>query len=261
LGFISQFRNLKFLDIDNIEINDWSFLSELSKLSTLGVGTVKNRYDKPLSIDIDKNIESITTLNIWVHNTPVDISFVEKIPNIKSVLITESSDGGILNSILNFSSFSALSELEDLTINGVNIDSRNVEEFIEYFDNYDYENSQFYYGSINALAKCKKLKNISVDYFGFDGDIEWISSLDNLETLYVHGSEINSLEPLTELKSLESIVVSDTSIEAPFDIKKFAELNGLKRLGYMCPEDWVSDDDIYYLKSKLKNCKFDLFFY
>jgi hypothetical protein len=261
LRFISQFKNLEYLDIDNIEINDWSFLSELSKLSTFGVGTVKNRYDKPLSIDIDENIESITTLNIWVHNAPVDMSFVEKIPNIKSVLITESSDGGMLNSILNFDSFSALSELEDLTINGVNIDSRNVDEFIEYFDNYDYKNFQFYYGSINALAECKKIKNISFDYFGFDGDIEWISNLNNLETIYIHGSSIISLEHLIKQNTVNSIVITDTSIEETFDIKSFAELSGLEILGFMCPDDWVSNDDIDYLKSKLKNCKIDLYFY
>jgi Leucine-rich repeat (LRR) protein len=74
--------------------------------------------------------------------------------------------------------------------------------------------------------------------------------LKNLETLYLHNTQVSDLSPLAKLKNFYQLYLHNTQVS---NLSPLAELKSLKELGLGGTQ--VSDEEVQELRQALPNCE------
>lgn len=194
----------------------------LPNKTTFTVSDVKNLNIKTISVKNAKGTTRVTLYNVIAsendlvlnknsiaQGTDINsgmanvncLSGLEKIEGVEKIYYT-TSDGGVISS----SMFSKLTSIKYLTIiNGLS------EKF-----------------NLSEFGKLTNLEYLSISP-DFDGDFSFITSLKKLKELYLYGSNINDLTPVSKVTTLETLTLGSSHLEG----KNLSLLKSLVNLKYL----------------------------
>lgn len=194
---LSQFKNLKRLNLSNTEIIDLSPLRNLTDLVDLNLSHTAVRDLSPL-----KYSSNLTKLNID-HTKVNDIGIVQRMPKM---VVLEMGN----TPVSDFSAVVNLSELVVFNCRNTRLSELPSLENLKQLTNLDISGTR-----IHDLAMVRGLKNLKT--MACDStpvrDIGPLAQLDNLKILRINYTSVGTLLPLQNLAHLEKIYCDQTPIE------------------------------------------------
>ncbi|OEH93034.1 leucine-rich repeat domain-containing protein [Bacillus solimangrovi] len=206
LSFISEMRNLKYIYISGIRVDNLNFLTNLTQLERLYLGGY------PYQIPPLQNLENLTQFSAHNMNIP-DLNFLR---NNTSLIRLSLSNIAVenLDILLNFQQLERLY----LSLYPYQIPSlqnlKNLTDFTAHDTNIS---------DLNFLRHNTALTRLSL----MDNqikDIQPIENLTNLKSLSIYSNQVNDLRPLENLTNLTYLSVSDNPIETIDTIQAFSNL-------------------------------------
>ena len=245
---VSQNMNIKRIDCANPTQEDIELIGKMINLEELNLSYFTSKIDlspleslihlKKLSLVVGRDAETDTRPlaslqqleDIYIEGR-IDLTFLEELDNLKEVVLNR-------NSIEDLSIFQHMEKLKQLDIHCV--------------DHADFQD----------IGRLKKLSSINLYIYQSMENIEYLGNLSNLSSLYIEsgirsdektvnleflknlvllrnlsikGIELESIEPLSELTSLENLILSDVvNFESKLNLEPIGKLENLE---YLCLEN------------------------
>ena len=245
---VSQNTNIKRIDCANPTQEDIELIGKMINLEELNLSYFTSEIDlspleslthlKKISLVVAKDAETDTRPlaslqqleDIYIEGK-IDLLFLEELDNLKKVVMNR-------NSIVDLSIFQHMEELEKLDIHCV--------------DHADFQDigglkklssmNLYIYQSMENIAYLGNLSNLSSLYIesGVWSDekpvnLEFLKNLVSLRNLSIKGIELESVEPISELTSLEKLILSDVvNFESKLNLEPIGKLENLE---YLCLEN------------------------
>ncbi|MEW5805053.1 MAG: leucine-rich repeat domain-containing protein, partial [bacterium] len=254
LAFISNFPNLKELNLAENGISDLTPLRNLSMLNSLSL-TRNNISDLALLKDLtslqylnlrENLLEDVSALNFLTSLKEINLSFndIYTIDGLTNLANLESAD-------LSYNFITSVSTLENSPIKALNIMNTDINDLsaVANFTELESLKAGFRYiwkGNEGYLLTRK----YEMDNHFFDGlfGLDALSGHDNLERLYLARLSVESLQPLTTLTNLESLIFHQYNGES--DPNVLASLVNLKELAL--DSFWTGFYDVSFLSNLTK---------
>lgn len=197
ISFLSDMKDLRFIDLGDNEVNDISALAGLDKLESVYL------YETQV-VDISPLAGKTNLETLFLHETSVkDLSPLKEIPNLRNLALDGTKE------VENLDSIKALTKIEELSITNVGIETI---DFVK-----DMANLKLLYAShnkikdISALSEKILLEELDLSYNEIE-DINALIDSKNLEALDLSNNKIKSVEALKGKKKILHINLEDNQI-------------------------------------------------
>lgn len=242
---ISKLENLEsvVLDLSNVKIVDFKYLSGLENLQTL---TIKNARAVTFNnFDAIGELPGLETLELSGF-CPDDFSFLNNSVSLKKLVISGVSvDADKLASLTslktlvisdcdidNVSALAGMTGLNNLSFGSIKNSSGVSISFLKSIDELQkLYLEDTYYDDVFDITQLKKLTIKNPGPYVFN-DVDGIQAMTNLEYLNCEHNQLHSLEPLRELKNLKVLNLNNCrdSTYNSMDISPLSELTSLEEL-------------------------------
>ena len=206
-----QLKYLKYLYLSTVKLRSYSFLSELTGLTTLNLS-----YTSITDFSFLSELTGLTTLDLS-YNSIADFSFLSELTGLTTLDLSYTS----------ITDFSFLSELTGLTT--LNLSFNRVTDFSFLSELTGLTTLNLSYNSItdfSFLSELTELTTLDLSYNSIT-DFSFLSELMGLTTLSLSYNSITDFSFLSELMGLTTLDLSNNSIT---DFSFLSELTGLTTL-------------------------------
>lgn len=245
---VSQNTNIKRIDCANPTQEDIELIGKMINLEELNLSYFSSEIDlsplesltnvKKLSLVVAKDAEtdtrplaSLQQLEDICIEGEINLSFLEELDNLKKVVMNR-------NSVIDLSIFQHMEKLKQLDIHCVDhADFQDIGRLkkLSSINLYIYQSME----NIEYLGYLSNLSSIYIESgVRFDEktvNLEFLKNLVSLRNLSIKGIELESIEPLSELTSLENLILSDVvNFESKLNLEPIGKLENLE---YLCLEN------------------------
>lgn len=224
---------------DGLPLSDLAFLKKTPHLTALGLTS-------PIKLDYTQigSLSDLETLSVWGEDDGVpcdDYSFLSRLPKLRTLYLDVNETG-------NLSAIKTLKNLEDLMLIRMN-DTITLQDlaalpklnslFLPLPKDTDYETFEkfaelstldvpvYNEKNIDALAKLKRLINLSIQLADSQIDLSALSSLQSLDSFEITGWQATDLNIMTSFPKLSYIRLTDCQIS---DLSALTQIPNLKTL-------------------------------
>jgi hypothetical protein len=220
LGPISNLKNLESLQISGTKIRNISAIRNLLKLKVFHALSSSVQDLSPLSQL--KNLEEVYFSN---NKLNVDLSPIAFLENIRRLAIGSTNFPVTQKEVNYLSNFKKLEKLSLTTKGLISLfplkNSSSLKLLRLEGDSLDRE-------AISIIAKMRELCELSIKFHSPNiNSLQPVSNLYSLETLTIHSQEINSLEPLSKLINLRWLSIESGNFSSLEPLSKLSNLEGL----------------------------------
>lgn len=209
---ISLLKNLKELNLWEVQIDDISVLAHITSLQGLNLSRTKVS-----DIDVIANLINLQQLSLNSSEIS-DIHSLGNLTNLQHLNLSRTR-------IHNLHPIGNLHKLKYLNLNGTQISNIDVLEKLENLQHLNLSNTQI--SDINILSKLRSLKSLDLENTKITR-IDALSSLDNLEELDISFTKVNNIDALanlTNLQRLSLVRIPVSQIDGLNHLSKLQSLN------------------------------------
>lgn len=217
LKYLYLLPNLRSLEIDYTEINDFTPIAQLSQLKHLYIYHVDYKREE---VDFSFLAEMNTVTELYLINCDLkDASFLEKMPQLQclSLYNTPVYDLAVLEN---------MPELVELSLYG-NREAEHIEAVGSLLKMQDLGLQDCGISDISFLSSLTELRGVNLNYNSV-ADLSPLTGLSKLERLGLAGNEVSDLSPVAGLENLYDLALDGNNIS---DISALAKLSRLNQAG------------------------------